>query len=126
MKIGPQVYVRGSVEAVEMYCEAFGAEITFQIKDTEKNAYAHCELSVNGQLFMAVSEAPNNCDGSKKSTWQTMAFNVYDMGSKEAVRNAYDILCENGTVIDPLGPCPWNSYCSNLIDKFGVFWWIAI
>lgn len=124
MKIGPQVYVRGSIEAVEMYCKAFGAEITFQIKDN--NAYRHCELSVGGQLFMAVSEAPDNCDVSKKCVWQTMAFNVYDMGSEEAVRHAYDILCDGGTVIDPLGPCPWNSYCSNLIDKFGVFWWIAI
>ena len=126
MKIGPQVYVRGSIEAVEMYCKAFCAEISFQIKDSEKNAYAHCELSVNGQLFMAVSEAPDICDVSKKCVWQTMAFNVYDMGSEEAVRNAYDILRDGGTVIDPLGPCDWNSYCSNLIDRFGVFWWIAI
>ena len=125
MKIIPQVYVRGSVEAVEMYCKAFGAEISFQIKD-EKNVYAHCELTVNGELFMAVSEAPEDCDTSKKRVWQTMAFNVYDMGSEEAVRNAYDVLRDGGTVIDPLGPCDWNPYCSNLIDKFGVFWWIAI
>lgn len=126
MKIGPQVYVRGSIEAVEMYCKAFGAEISFQIKDKEKNAYAHCELSINGQLFLAVSEAPENCDTSPKKVWQTMAFNAYEMSSKEAVRNAYEVLCEGGTVIDPLGPCDWNPYCSNLIDKYGVFWWIAI
>jgi PhnB protein len=67
MKISPQVYVRGSVEAVEMYCKAFGAEISFQIKD-EKNVYAHCELTVNGELFMAVSEAPEDCDTSKKKS----------------------------------------------------------
>lgn len=75
---------------------------------------------------MAVSEAPDTCDVSNKSTWQTMAFNVYDMGNEEVVRNAYDILREGGTVIDPLGTCDWNSCCSNLIDKFGVFWWIAM
>jgi uncharacterized glyoxalase superfamily protein PhnB len=126
MKISPQVYVRGSVEAVETYCKAFGAEIRFQVKDEKRDAYAHCELSVNGQLFMAVSEAPDTCDVSKKSVWQTMAFNVYDMGSEEAVRKAYEVLSDGGTVIDPLGPCDWNPYCSNLIDKYGVFWWIAI
>ncbi len=126
MKISSQLYVSGSMEAVQMYCKAFGAEISFEIKDESKNVYAHCELSVNGQLFMAVSEAPDTCDVSKKSTWQTMAFNVYDMGSEEAVRNAYGILRDGGTVIDPLGPCDWNPCCSNLIDKFGVFWWIAI
>lgn len=78
MKISPQVYVRGSIEAAKMYCKAFGAEISFQIKD------------------------------------------------ENIVRNAYDILREGGTVIDPLGPCPWSSFCSNLIDKFGVVWWISI
>ena len=66
MKISPQVYVRGSIEAVEMYCRAFGAEIGFQIKDSENKAYQHCELLVNGHLFMAVSEAPDICDASKK------------------------------------------------------------
>jgi uncharacterized glyoxalase superfamily protein PhnB len=126
MKRSPQVYVRGSIEAVEMYCKAFGAEISFPILNDDKSEYQHCELSVDGQLFMAVSEAPNDCDVSKKSVWQTMAFNVYEMGNEEAVRNAYDVLREGGTVIDPLGPCDWNPCCSNLIDKFGVFWWIAI
>lgn len=126
MKIGPQVYVRGSLEAVAMYCDAFGAAISFQIKDEDEKAYAHCELSIDGQLFMAVSEAPEDCDVSHKSVWQTMAFNAYDMGSEAAVRHAYDVLRDGGTVIDPLGPCDWNPCCSNLIDKFGVFWWIAI
>lgn len=125
MKISSQVYVIGSVEAVDMYCKAFGAEISFQIK-TEENTYAHCELTVNGQLFMAVSEAPFDCNHNKEHVWQNMAFNVYEMGTEEAVRNAYDILSDGGTVIDALGPCDWNSYCANVIDKFGVFWWIAI
>lgn len=52
---------------------------------------------------------------------------VYVRGSLEAVVcHAYDVLRAGGTVIDPLGPCGWNPCCSNLIDKFGVFWWIAI
>jgi len=124
MKIGTQVYVRNSMEAVETYCKAFGAEITFKIIDEEKNVYEHCELSVDGQGFLAASEAPESCDAGPKTNWQTMAFNVYEMG-EEAVRNAYAVLKEGGTVIDELGPCPWNPLCSNLIDKYGVFWWIA-
>ena len=126
MKISSQVYARGSVEAVEMYCNAFGAEIHLKIMDESQKAYAHCELFVNGQLFLAVSEAPAVCDAGPKTAWQAMALNVCEMGSEAAVRRAYDILRDGGTVIDPLGPCPWNPYCANLIDKFGVFWWIAI
>ncbi|MBE6013189.1 VOC family protein [Anaeropeptidivorans aminofermentans] len=126
MEINPQVYVKGSMEAVKMYCKAFGAEISFEVKNASKDAYIHCELSLDGQLFMAVSEAPDTCDTSKKTSWQTMAFNVSDMRKEETVRKAYDALKEGGTVIDPLGPCDWNSYCANIVDKFGVFWWIAI
>lgn len=125
MTIEPQAYVRGSVEAAEIYCRAFGAEISFQSKD-ERGAYEHCVLSVGGERFMALSEAPAGCDTSPKTAWQTMAFNVFGLGSEQAVRRAYDALREGGTVIDPLGPCPWSACCANLIDRFGVFWWIAI
>jgi hypothetical protein len=72
MKINSQVYVTGSTEAVEMYCKAFGAEISFKIK-TEENTYAHCELSVNGQLFLAVSEAPFDCNLESHLLTQTKA-----------------------------------------------------
>ncbi|MNP46855.1 hypothetical protein D3C76_1408830 [compost metagenome] len=126
MKISSQVYIKGSVQAADMYCRAFGLEKGLEVKDEVINEYMHCELMLNGKLFIAVSEAPEGCDTGQKSTWQTMAFNVFDMGSKEAVRQAFDILKDGGTVIDPPGPCDWNSYCSNLIDRFGVFWWIAI
>jgi PhnB protein len=33
VKCYTQAYIRGSIEAAEMYCKAFNAEITFQIKD---------------------------------------------------------------------------------------------
>ena len=124
MKIGSQAYVRGSVEAAETYCEAFRAEISFGIKD-ENGAYAHCELSSNGERIMALSEAPEDCDVSPRTGWQTMAFNAFEFGTEEAVRNAYDILREGGTVIHPIGPCPWNPCCADLIDRFGVFWWLG-
>lgn len=124
MKIGAQVYVRGSVEAAEMYCRAFGAEIVFQIKSAE-NTYEHCELSVNGQFFMCVSEAPADCERTRGQTWQTMAFNVNEMGTEEAVRNAYEVLRVGGKVLH-LGPRPWSAFCTDIVDKFGVFWWVAI
>lgn len=125
MKIGPQAYVRGSIEAAEVYCKAFGAEISFQIKD-DRGVYAHCELSVDGHRILALSEAPEECDTGIKSGWQTMAFNAFELGSEEAVRRAYDVLSEGGTVIHLLGPCPWNECCADVIDKFGVFWWLGL
>ena len=39
MKNYAQVYVRNSLEAAEWYCDAFGAEVTFAIRNPENTAY---------------------------------------------------------------------------------------
>jgi len=98
MKNDTQVYVKSSFEAAEMYGKAFGAEITFEVKNDTETAYAHCELSVNGEGFLALSEAANPCDINivHKMKWETMTFNVFEMGSEEAVYNAFNILSDGG------------------------------
>lgn len=128
MKNYAQVYVRNSFEAAEMYCEAFGAEITFKILNDDKTAYSHCELSVGGEGFLALSEAVNPCDINiiHKMKWETMTFNVFEMGSKEAVYNAFHVLSNGGVVINPIQEVPWSKCCASVIDKFGVCWWISI
>ena len=62
MKNYTQVYVKNSIEAAELYCKAFGAEITREFKNETNTAYEHCELSVNGEGFLALAEASNPCD----------------------------------------------------------------
>ena len=49
MKNYTQVYVKNSFEAAQMYCKAFGAEITREFRNEDNTAYDHCELSVNGE-----------------------------------------------------------------------------
>ena len=62
MKNYTQVYVKNSFEAAETYCKAFGAEITRAFKNEDNTIYEHCELSVNGEGFLALAEAKNLCD----------------------------------------------------------------
>lgn len=59
MKNDTQVYVKNSLEAAEMYCKAFGAEITRTFMNEDNTGYEHCELSVNGEGFLALAEASN-------------------------------------------------------------------
>lgn len=128
MKNYTQVYVKNSVEAAQHYCNAFGAEITREFWNPDHTAYEHCELSVNGEGFLALAEAKNPCDVElvHRMKWETMTFNVFEMGSEEAVRNALEVLSEGGVVLEPIHELPWSKCCATVIDRYGVCWWIAI
>ena len=128
MKNYTQVYVKNSMEAAETYCRAFGAEITFEIKNEAGTAYDHCELSVNGEGFLALNEAKNPCDISivHQMKWETMTFNVFEMESEEAVDRAFDVLRDGGAVLQPIHEEPWSRRCATVIDRYGVCWWISI
>lgn len=128
MKCYTQVYVMNSLEAAETYCKAFGAQVTFEIKNEAKTAYAHCELSVNGEPILAVAEASEPYDVSviHQLKWQTMTFNAFELGSTDAVKNAYDVLSDGGVVLETIHELPWSKYCATVIDRYGVCWWIGI
>lgn len=128
MKNYTQVYVKNSIEAAQHYCHAFGAQITRAFLNKDKTAYEHCELSVNGEGFLALAEAANPCDVSllHRMKWETMTFNVFEMGSEEAVQHAFDVLRDGGVVVHPIGALPWNRCNATVIDRYGVCWWIAI
>lgn len=128
MKCYTQVYVMNSMEAAETYCRAFGATVTFAIKNDTQTAYEHCELSVNGEPILAVAEAPKPYDVSviHRMKWQTMTFNAFELGSTDAVMNAYDVLREGGVVMEAIHELPWSKCCATVIDRYGVCWWIGI
>lgn len=128
MKNYTQVYVKNSMEAAQTYCRAFGAEVTFEIKNGCGTAYEHCELSVNGDGFLAIGEAKNPCDIElvHKLRWETMTFNVFEMGTEESVRRALDVLRDGGLVLEEIHELPWSRCCATVIDRYGVCWWISI
>ena len=98
MKNYNQVYVKNSLEAAQLYCRAFGAGITRAFLNESQTAYEHCELSVNGEGFLALAEAKNPCDVAvvHQHRWETMTFNVFEMGTEEAVQQAFQVLSEGG------------------------------
>lgn len=126
MKICPQIYVRGSVEAAKFYTKAFNGTLGFHAKN-EDGTYAHADIMVGDHAILALCE---NEDYTSNITGNpVMQFNIYDMGTEEAVLQAYTVLKE-GAVRNhnPNGPepLPWNRYNFALIDKYNIFWWIAI
>lgn len=128
MRIGAQLYVKGSVEAAAFYQKAFGLTLGFHVQGMDET-FAHAELMLGGQEFLALSERRDGAetDGIYMSPVKhhpNMQFSVSGLG-EDGVRRAYSVLSEGALFANPLGPCPWNELCAGLMDKFGVFWWIA-
>ena len=128
MKCYTQVYVINSIEAVETYCRAFDATVSLEIKNADKTAYEHCVLSVNDEPILAAAEAQEFYDVGviHRMKLQTMTFNAFELGSIEAVENAYNVLSEGGVVVEAIHELPWSKCCATVIDKYGVCWWISI
>jgi PhnB protein len=49
-----------------------------------------------------------------------------NLENEEAVKKAYDILIEGGNILLPLGPLPWSTCSANVVDRFGIFWYISV
>jgi uncharacterized glyoxalase superfamily protein PhnB len=59
----------------------------------------------------------------RAASWPTMSYGI-DLNSEEKTRKVYALLAEGGHVLRPLGPLPWNPCCADVVDKYGVYWYI--
>ncbi len=115
-----QVYVKGSVEAVNLYQKAFDAEILGLYPD-ENGGYMHSELNAHGQI-LAVSE--NTEDLIVGNTMQ-FCFHMGE-GNEVYVTKAYEVLKDGADIRIPIGPCDYSPCIFSLIDKFGVYWCVFV
>ena len=115
-----QIYIKGSVEAVEIYQKAFDAELVNETKN-EDGSYLHAELDVFGQI-LAIAEARD-----KRIFGNTMQFCFhFGEGKEEIVKKAYEILKDGAQIEFPLGPCFFSPSMFGLTDKFGVNWCLFV
>jgi uncharacterized glyoxalase superfamily protein PhnB len=129
MKIGFQAYVHGSIAAVEFYQKAFDATLGYHERHPD-GTFLHAELYVDGELLISVSESHNEIAKDARMQYSATTYPAMNFGvtlqHEQAVKNAYTVLAEDANILYPLGALPWSTYCVNLIDKFGVFWYISV
>ena len=106
---------------------AFNGTLGLNVKHDD-GTYAHASIMIGDFEICALCE--NESYTSDINGNPVMQFWIYDMGSKEAVLHAYQVLKEDAIRIDnPDGPgsVPWdeNEYCFALVDKYNIFWGIA-
>jgi PhnB protein len=114
-----QVYVKGSIGAMELYKRAFDAKTVCEYKNDD-GSYMHGELDVYGQILALSESGEERC-----VTGNTMQFCLHFGQEKNTlVEKAVAILEEGAQVIQPLGPCSYSPCRVDLIDKYGVRWCI--
>lgn len=134
MKTCGQIYVKGSVEAFELYKNAL--RLTTGMYCLNKDGtLEHADLRYGDKEIIAVAEDTSNLHSGKLADGKQsiMFFNVWDLGTREAVDHAYAVLsagaCWNENPDGPSTPL-WDDegkgYAFALVDKFGVHWWIAM
>lgn len=130
MKLGATLYIKNTVEAVEFYKEAFGMTLGYNEK-FPYGTFIHAELLKDGHEVFAVSECQNDAfvnvmlTSSLKESRPTMSYSI-NFENEEEVKKAYSMLAEGGMVLFPLGALPWSSCCAEVVDKFGVYWYITV
>lgn len=130
MKLGATLYIKNTVEAVEFYKEAFGMSLGYNEK-FQDGTYIHAVLLRDGHEVFAVSESRNDdfvnamLSSSLKESRPTMSYGI-NFDNEDEVRKAYSMLVEGGKVLFPLGSLPWSSCCADVVDKYGVYWYITV
>jgi PhnB protein len=130
MKLGATLYIKNTVEAVEFYKEAFGMTLGYNEK-FQDGTYIHAVLLRDGHEVFAVSESQNDdfvnamLSSSLKESRPTMSYGI-NFDNEDEVRKAYSMLAEGGKVLFPLGSLPWSSCCADVVDKYGIYWYITV
>ena len=127
MKIAPQLYIKGSVEDAAFYQKAFG--LTIGMTDmNDDGTYKHVSLMSGETEILAIGEDSDNIsyygDASDK---QPISINIWELGTKEAVDNAFAVLREGAYRADDAPGSPeWDKelghYAFGVLDKYGVNW----
>ncbi len=126
MTLGATLYVKDSVAAVAFYCDAFNMKIGYNAKHDD-GTYLHAELEKNGISVFAVSEAddPEIRETTLAARQPTKSLGV-NLDSDEELTRAFERLSRGGHVIRPLGSLPWSPRSADLVDRFGVCWYLYV
>jgi len=126
MNLGATLYVKNSVEAVEFYLEAFGMTLGYNAKNSD-GSFLHAELLKGGVSIFAVSENSDEAiaQAMLASKRPTMSYGI-NLDNEAELQHAYRILVEGGHILRELGQLPWSPCSADVIDKYGVCWYIYV
>lgn len=126
MTLGATLYLKNSVEAATFYCDAFNMTVGYNAKHDD-GSYLHAELEKNGKSIFAVSESKDDVirKAMLATNQPTMSLGI-NLDSNEELNFAYEKISVDGHILRPIGSLPWSPYSADVVDKFGVCWYIYV
>lgn len=128
MELGATLYIKNTVEAVAFYQEAFELSLGYCEKFPD-GTYMHAELQKDGKTVFAISEHSN--EKYVRDMHMQVANKISPIVSlgigfatENEVKKAYDMLMREGTAFREIGELPWSKCSADVLDKFGVYWYI--
>jgi len=118
VQIGHTIYVLNSAHAVSLYQEAFGLELGYHVKNAD-GSFFHSELCEKGREILSVVQT------QEEHPTNNLVCLGMTLKNEQAVRRAFFLLSQDGDVKRPLGSLPWSPCCAEVIDRFGVWWYIT-
>ena len=130
MKLGATLYIHNTLEAAERYQRAFGLTLGYHAFNPD-GSYLHASLCREGQEVFAISESRNDAlvnllRRADIRANRPIANLGLDFPTEEDVRHAFEMLARDGTVTLPLQSLPWCPLAGEVVDKYGVYWYIHL
>ena len=119
--------------AIELYKQAFKAEVEVLMRfgDNKSEEWKLANPEKHNYIYHARIKIGENrvllCDNffhdlpSGHTTYLVVQFET-----AEEVDQAYNVLSDGATIINPLGSATFSARTVELVDKFGVFWGLMV
>lgn len=130
MKLGATLYIHNTPEALRLYQQAFGLTPGY-IAPNPDGTYLHVSLCRDGEELFAISESHNPAllallHRANLQTNRPIANLGVGLPTQAEVEHAFALLAAEGTVTLPLQTLPWCPLAGEVVDKFGVYWYIHL
>lgn len=126
MVLGATLYVKDSIAAAALYCEAFRMTVGYNAKHPD-GTYLHAELERDGNSVFAVSESDDRpiTEAMIAARQPTISLGI-NLADNEELHHAFAMLERGGHVLRPIGELPWSPCSADVVDKFGVCWYLYV
>lgn len=126
MDIGATFYVKNSIEAVDFYMNAFGMTLGYNVK-YDDGTFLHAELQKGDKTIFSISENKDEeiARAMLAAKQPTMNCGI-NFDNDDELHHAYNMLSKDGHVLRELGPLPWSPLSADVVDKYGVCWYIFV